>query len=963
MANEQQNAAPAVIDSPIDSSVPQVNQDQVHMAPQATQSQMVNVIDPDTQELGAIPSHQLGDALEQGFTQATPEQVDAHFKEQEFGTTGQKALTASESAAEGASFGLSGALENITGIPELSGERRLARKETNPISSTVGLIGGLTASSLIPGIGEANLLAKAGEGAAAAVGLATPVSTIAKIGSAAVKAATENMAVQGFDEVSKLIASDPNQSAQTALVDIGLSGLLGGGFGAGAGAVSPLWKTAMGGKVGGILKALTDRVGGSESLIPDSMNDTIQKSGLTIAPEVKAALSKDPEIQNLFKTLEQSDTTTSGQQLQEKFKDFKSQASDTMARHLGRDPSALPEDLSKAEAGKNIGNILAKEYHEQMDPIAKEYDKLRDKYGSTPLVSDTKTPVVGPEGVTETASPGTMTQIANKITDLADQQGWTTSPSSDIMKEVNRVLKELPLQRNVNDLSNYIKAVGDNMQSDPLNGSMRRAGGMIKGILKDAESDAIAKQIGEKQGAKALDAYQSVRNAYRAQSELKESLDSRLHAKGSTSGYSKSLKEMANTDGESLVRRLSGVNDADILKVLQTSFPKTAEALKEYHVDSILKNAMDKAKPGEKINSNAVLSSIGKMSPEMRDFAISKDALSKVSAIGQLLEHFNTMPHNFSNTARTMDKLMGHLPGSAIAVGAMIAGHNPALGLLMGPLVKYLGRDVPDATRLALLKFLGSNQPIEAEGFKSMVDFIHATAKGESVLSRASKAIFKAESDVLPEKLVPNERDRNKLDKTLKDLRIDQRPMLEVGGKAGHYLPDHTQALSQTAMNAVNYLNSQRPNTNVSAPLDVKHPPTAMQKTKFDRTLDIAQQPLLIFDSIKKGTLTSQDVTTVKALYPDLYARASTKLMEQVIDAQSKGHPVPYRTRLGLSLFLGQPMDSTMSPQGIMNAQPAPQQPQNAPQGGSKGSPNKLSKLSENYQTPGQAAEARRTKE
>ena len=75
----------------------------------------------------------------------------------------------------------------------------------------------------------------------------------------------------------------------------------------------------------------------------------------------------------------------------------------------------------------------------------------------------------------------------------------------------------------------------------------------------------------------------------------------------------------------------------------------------------------------------------------------------------------------------------------------------------------------------------------------------------------------------------------------------------------------------------------------------------------------------------------------------------------------TRGEPIPYKLRVGMSMFLGQPLDSTMTPQAIMAAQPAPPQPQQAQASAltKKGS-TALSKAGMNAETQTQGAERRR---
>jgi hypothetical protein len=95
-----------------------------------------------------------------------------------------------------------------------------------------------------------------------------------------------------------------------------------------------------------------------------------------------------------------------------------------------------------------------------------------------------------------------------------------------------------------------------------------------------------------------------------------------------------------------------------------------------------------------------------------------------------------------------------------------------------------------------------------------------------------------------------------------------------------------------------------------------------------------------------------------------MYSEMQQKLLSVVSDRVEKDKNVPYRTRIGISMFMQSPMDSTMQPASIMAAQPQPAMPPQQPQQGKKISTKageKLSKMGKTYQTKTQSAEADRS--
>ena len=866
---------------------------------------------------------------------------DEDVRESKYGTTGQQLKTGLEGAATAATFGLSTGLEKK--LLDVQDEDINARRETNPGSYGLGQVAGLAGSLAIPGLGEANVLAHAGEGAVALAGL-RGATGLARIGSAALKGAVETALVSSGDEVSKMLSNDPNQTAQSAMTSIGLSSVLGGALGAGFGVASPLWKSVLGDKLGNVLDTLASRGNGIEGQVPTDIESILAKAGITDAPpEIRAALGNDPRALQMAKTLEQSDTTSAGRNFQQSLTGFKRDLGDNIVRNLGADPADLASNqLSRYESGREIGETLAKEFDQRISPLSAEYEAIKDKFGKVLLPQDA------------------VSGMADKIGHLVQEQGWYASPSSDIMKEVNRVLTELPNARTMQDLGHYTQAVGNNMQADPLNKSLSRAGGMIKSILSDGEYQSLSNAVGEKEGQEAAMRLANVREAYAKQATLKDAIDDRLHIRGSVSGYAKNLQEMASTEGEKLLNRISGTRDADLLNTLTEHFPETAQAVRQYHVDTLLDSAARRAKPGENISIGALKNSLGKMSPELRNFAIRPEQLEKVEAAGHVWEQFNRLPHNFSNTARTNDRLMAHLPGTAMGMLSMLTGHNPVVGMVVGAVTKPLAKDIPDADRLSLLKFLGSSKPINAEGFKGMAEYIAKAAKGIQAVNKATGAVFDASKDVVG--TIPSKIETEKLQDRVDQLSQNPDKLMDVGGQLGHYLPEHQTALAQTAQAAITYLTAQKPATAQNSPLDRPIPPSAAQKAAYTRTLQIAEQPLMVLQHIADGTLQPKDVQDLNALYPGMPGQLAQKLTGQMIEHLADGGKVSYRLRTGLSLLTGQPIDTTMTPAAIQSAQAtyAPAQPPQAPPKASKtkSDTSKLGKTVELAETPAEKRQA-----
>jgi hypothetical protein len=112
---------------------------------------LVNVISQ-SGELQSLPESQVASAIEDSFIQriATPDDVAKYKRAAKYGTVGQQAITAAESVASGATFGLSKLAEKEFGVDpaDIAG-----RASENPITTIAGETVGVVAPSIFTGGG------------------------------------------------------------------------------------------------------------------------------------------------------------------------------------------------------------------------------------------------------------------------------------------------------------------------------------------------------------------------------------------------------------------------------------------------------------------------------------------------------------------------------------------------------------------------------------------------------------------------------------------------------------------------------------------------------------------------------------------------------------------------------------------------------------------------------------------
>lgn len=891
--------------------------------------QQVDVFDPDGQ-LGSIPITEVRDAVRSGgFKLASPQEVDEITRKEKFESTGQQIITGLEGAASAATFGLSSGIEKALGVDPAD---ILARREINPGVHALGQAAGVAGTALIPGLGgmsAAKALTGAGEMGAAALGL-TGANVASKIGSSATKAAIEGMVFQGGDEVSKMLLKDPNQSLETAVTNIGLSGLVGGGIGGAVGSVSPLWKATAGPKVGEILETIQKRVNGQAAELPDAVMEAVKKYGIEIPDEMKAALSDDAWLKTKYAELIESNSG-SGIKLQEGKKQFINDVNDYVAHSLGKDRKGLEKlaDLSEDKIGEDLSKNLSGYIKREFEPSIKLFDQFKKKYSNTPLTNEIDT-------------------VADKIAEVM-QVEFGTSPSSSGYKYGENILKELNHLQTVTDLSKRQTLVWEAAKSGEISWDAAKK---YVGVLRDAEEQAII-GAAAKSGPQDVMNLQLARSSYSSAKQAMDELNGYLKLKG-YKGPESFISALGDSQNEKILSKLAREDNAGLIKYLESTLPEVSNIVKQYHVDDLLKRAMKGAKDGNLINSKKIFDEIKEMSPEMRGFILGDEGVKKVLSAETILR---ALPErmNPSGTAKTLESKLAKMTGSAMGTATMLMDSGNPLGFILGPLTKLIGRDAPDAVKLSMLKFLGSGQKIESEAFKVMTDMIQHTIDGENLIAKSAKNLFKGGVDVLPQGIHPTTAQLDKLDKQLEQYQANPEGLFDVGGKTAYYLPEQGIHSGTLAGIAVSYLNSLKPSKDKMNPLDDEPVIDKVQESVYRKALAIAEQPLIVFSEIKSGTLTSQDVMHLKTMYPSLYSKLSQKVYDQIIDVTSKKEKIPYQTRLGLSTFLEQPLDSTMMPQSILANQPIPEQ---APQQIAKGTKD-LGKMSKMYASSLEISQAR----
>lgn len=908
---------------------------------------------------------EAGMLLSAGYRKATPEEV-------EFSTPTQTALGVGEAVGRG----LLGPV--FTGAQLALGaepERIKAREE---ISVGPGLSTGIEfGTMLLPGfaLSKAAKLAETGAqvpkllervaaaskftttGTAEVLGNVAATNVEGKIAKLAAKYGTEGALFSIQDDVDRMLISDEPEDAIKAtngvLLNAGLSFLTGAGLGAGIGKVSELWKAKNASKVARALEQskldaeapavagpgtpvatptteaevlkVTEGLPELEQIPLESravVEDAVTRLGdkLKVKPhEGMLYALENPDANRILNTVRQR-----GDKL--------AQAQNTWEQYVKKNAvegiNSVVTTLSPAATADETRNglkaiqLIKNNYEKTRGGLEGFFDKF-NKVQTNPIAF-----IGNVTGRLEEAIPGMVDYLSfDGLTGKVKLLPWqSTAPftkkthaaARNIVDAINQETLTIGKLRNARkNLAPYINYVTGDAETNAQVGRLKKS-------LMDMIQDEVEK----------VDSSINVREAFKTYAINEESLESLERILGGKiGGKGVSGKEIVPED---VIKKIfsNSVTVADAKRILGEKDFKNI--LGDYLAQAV-KSVTD---PDKKTFSSARFKNfLANKSPEL------EAAFGENLNLLQDLKDFNAVMRiipdaqvaNPSKTAPTLIELAKQIfnirhilePGAAASkVGDILTSQlsKAKTSAEFNAIMK--GADKKGG--LGLYRFIDNAQKINATAFQAMQDYLQQAARGAYLLQRAAKNVFENEKEPTVKPIEAKKLER--LDKKIKALENNIDGHLELGGEIGYYMPQHSTALGMTSMRVATYLNQRRPQPKPMGALSKPLPPSNSEMANYFRTLQIAENPAIVFTKIKTGSLTSKDVIDLKEMYPELYAQFATEITNQIVEAQTKNKTIPFKVKKSLSLFAGQPMDNTLSPQAILSAQATYQQQGQAPE-------------------------------
>ncbi len=848
-------------------------------------------------------------------------------------------------AAKGATFGLSSQALTKSGL--VSKETLAGLEKYNPTASTVGEVAGVVGSVfLAPEVGLVGLIGKGGmaaeRGAAAIAARALPEATT--LGSKVLQGvATKGLggAVEGAfygagQSLHEEALGDPTLNAEKVLGNIGIAAMLGGGVGGLFGAVSPLIKslskepvaaaddiaTALKNKEPGApVTALDDiaakvQKGAADGLEPGVLpQKSILEASNAIIPDSQFPVHKvqlesmsDPNIRDIYKAVKESNTAE-GKIL----RDYESLQKTEGVKMLDDTIKKLsPEQLTPDpyKAGEQIGEALSGIYQ-----AAKVADK--EVFETIKRVSPNLR--VNSAELLESLQKTFPDSDFGNIMQLKDGGELAMKPwksSLPISKEAYTAVREVVEgldghSMTLEGLRNVRNSIGDKMTFD-LAPRPKAELSSIKKNLMDLLEGTLQK---EESALPVRDAFKR----YAINESKREMLEKVIGGK--------------LDDKQGILRQFKPEQLGD--KIFNNS--ATIQAVRE----AIPVDVFDRLAGNYLLEQVAKFTDQGKFSSQRfatwtknnatelkMAFGDKPGVVDRLNAIADKLRILpDSAPLNPSGTAKALNlgQALDKISSLSAQGGRLLK--DPLS--IPGKFLENLGERMVEKSNLRQLEaVLASGAAAEAKAQKMGIveRMINNANKNIDTLSsrlfdtgkEVGKGVKKAVVPVTVPQMLKDV-DKIKNDVTEKTGSPDQ--YVDTVSKATEGFHDVTPQIAsgmQVSMaTAAEFIKAKLPNTNPVSPLSPPRVPSTAELFKFFRYYDVVENPFIVMNQVKDGTLTHESMEAMDAVYPRLLAELRIATFDKLSGIKDGGVNLPFKTKMMLSAFLGKDLVPSITQESL----------------------------------------------
>lgn len=848
-------------------------------------------------------------------------------------------------------------------------------------------LGGKAAESASKLIG----VAPEGAGALARAARAIP--------SAAVGFGTEGLAYGVGNSITEHALGDPDLNAEKILSNVGYSGLLSAGLGAAfEGGMNVFGKSTLKSPLAKMATEDASKVASYQDDITQGVNQNEAANGISQAPLEGEALANAPfkEFPKSLDEIKQAVKTNfpiapegmpSYNRLKEineglpdlQFKPHALQMESLTDQGLrdyyktfaeGQSPEAKAlrdyEALQKQEALQKLDNTISElspKNKVTSDPVQGGENAIKsfaDQYEA-----EKKELIPHFQRFDEIAGKKNINGLNPilKLHDLFPQIGEYLNSDAEGVFKLSRYSPEMPFSKNTyGAIKDLISAA--NQEKLSLSGlrnvreSMRDRLTLTAGPRDEAQIGSIRKMLMDEmqEGISKVAPEMEVRDVFRryAQNEEQRAVIEKIMG-GSISDKASFAKTIKPEDVLSKIFSSTvSVNAAK--EVLGKDFK---QVLADYlaHRRSLM---TDEARNG--FSSNKFSTFMRGKSPELTEAFSGKmtGVDPSLKRLTDLTDYMRILPDapssNPSGTAKTlgvMEKIAG-LSRSLSPKGAIEEFANKYLEKTQAAKQRYTIDEILAGKHFGAAQEAAEQRHIATSGLAKVERMAEAatyriTQNAKAIFDTAVKGAQKS-IGILGSKLAPSKMhkpDETSDNRKVKDVfarinELEQDPekmmnhLVEKTAALYGHAPMITQGLQTSAVRATSFLASKLPPMLPQSPFTHEtYEPSKSELSNFERYYNLVEDPMLAMDHVRNNSVTPETVETLSTVYPKLYDQMKVAIMDQVAKQVGKKQIIPYQTKQSISMFVGEPLDQSMTPQVVMANQQAyisnPQAPMNNP--------------------------------
>ncbi len=892
--------------------------------------EIIPVVDANGSVSG-VPAEDFTNALSQGFQYEPLESQQKRAQEQEYGD--QPIRAGVEGAARGLTLGLSDVALRGMGA---DAEGLAARKEFNPITSTLTEVGGAVAPILFTGGGgaavkggtmaakaaamtPAALAARAGTSAMrateAAIGSGAAKSLAGKIAKSAIPmaagSAVEGAIYSAGNVLSEAALGDPDINAEKAIAQIGMGAALGGALGGLVGTVA----APFGKKTAHIVSELDDEVRGVNqatgmAVNSPALNEAERKafnSGITgVAPDAKD-IKRAGEVFGVEVFPEQV-TSNSAKKSASAILDNSVSPTAIARNNMKQDSIRKVVDGIEQTVGSGLEMTEIQAGKQMVDQVKAKFDAAYEPSQRLYKIVDQNIPHI------EVADKAKTAIIAN----LKKMDGYNIKGSLE-KKAADFVIDNLPNMKTAKDIKNLAESLKSSGLINLMEPKQRRIATMVTEKL-DNLVEASTVRAGEKLMAETGDAtlktqiqevLRAIPESKKAYAVFRDKLDTFAAQLGrkKISGKAAFEEFLEDLAPHKLMSRMFDKKDDAFLKFLVKEFPEEANLLFQHKKTQIL----EAARKAESVTP--IFREVEKMAPEVRALVFRPDELEKLNLGEKYLKTISYSRNpSFGNPSRT-----------AYTESAIDAFSSPRAALTGwardATIKKFIetGAGFDGAMVSALKSIEGAAQKVTKELSSTVKTFLTKAAPVGTYLG--VKAFVPKKQEERGNKQKEFEKQQKEVTNAISNPEAMADKISASFSGLGKFAPKMAEAATYKATMAVSFLYEKMPKNPMAQEnifSNKQWKPSDFEVSKWMKYVNTVEDPMSAFKDLKKGRMSMEQAETLKTIYPQLYGEATRMFMEELPKLKEE---LPYQKRVQLGVLFDLPTDPSLKPEFVAQMQ------------------------------------------